>query len=284
MLKRVGLIAAAVLIAAPTLAQSGRVFENLTVSSKILGEDRAYAVYLPPDYDSSDRAYPVMYLLHGAGDDHTGWVQYGEVAHIADAAINDGSSTAMVIVMPDGQTTARGWFNKPAGNWRFEDFFFEELVPHVESQFRIRSQKQYRAVSGLSMGGGGSFMYAMHRPDMFAAAAPLSAQVGGDIWERIPYAGDVSGLSREALEAYRLRHNAIDLAQTLPVEQLQSVRWFIDCGDEDSFSANNARVHIALSERRVPHEYRVRDGGHSWSYWRGALPHVLAFVSESFRR
>ena len=75
--------------------QTGKVFDNLTVKSKILGMERKYAVYLPPGYETSQRSYPVLYLLHGAGDDQTGWVQFGEVNNIADKAINEGSATAM---------------------------------------------------------------------------------------------------------------------------------------------------------------------------------------------
>jgi enterochelin esterase-like enzyme len=97
-----------------------------------LDSQRKYAIYLPPDYDVSTRSYPVLYLLHGAGDDQTGWVQFGEVLHIADKAIREGKATPMVIAMPDANTGRRGYFNDIAGEWRYEDFFFEEFVPHIE--------------------------------------------------------------------------------------------------------------------------------------------------------
>ncbi len=71
-------------------AQSGKVFDNLSLTSKILNMDRKYAIYLPPDYETSNRSYPVLYLLHGSGDDQTGWVQFGEVHYIADKAIREG--------------------------------------------------------------------------------------------------------------------------------------------------------------------------------------------------
>ena len=85
-------------------AQTGKVYDNLSLPSKILKGDRKYAVYLPPDYETSQRSYPVLYLLHGSGDDQTGWVQFGEVLHIADKAINEGSATPMIIIMPDANT------------------------------------------------------------------------------------------------------------------------------------------------------------------------------------
>src|SRR5918993_2012702 len=130
-------------------AQSGKVQDNLTLPSKILKGNRNYAVYLPPDYETSLRSYPVLYLLHGGGDDQTGWVQFGEVLHITDKAIREGKSTAMIIIMPDANTGTRGYNNDARNNWRYEDFFFDELMPFVEKKFRIKREKRYRAVAGL---------------------------------------------------------------------------------------------------------------------------------------
>jgi enterochelin esterase-like enzyme len=140
--------------------------------------ERKYAIYLPPDYETSERSYPVLYLLHGAGDDQTGWIQFGEVLRIADKVIAEGTSTPMIIVMPDANTGRRGYFNDIQGEWRYEDFFFKELMPHVEKTYRIKGEKRYRAISGLSMGGGGTFMYVFHHPELFSSACPLSASCG----------------------------------------------------------------------------------------------------------
>ena len=147
-------------------AQYGKVYDNLSMESKILKMERRYAVYLPPDYELSQRSYPVLYLLHGAGDDQTGWIQFGEVLHIADKAINNGTATPMIIVMPDANAGKMGYFNDFDNEWRYEDFFFEEFMPYVEKTYRIKGEKQYRAISGLSMGGGGTFMYALHHPEL----------------------------------------------------------------------------------------------------------------------
>src|SRR6195952_4357364 len=96
-------------------AQTGKVMDNLSLKSKILNMDRKFAIYLPPDYATSERSYPVLYLLHGAGDDHTGWVQFGEVLSIADKTVKDGTATPMIIVMPDANTGRRGYFNDIKG-------------------------------------------------------------------------------------------------------------------------------------------------------------------------
>ncbi len=159
-------------------AQSGKVLDNLTVPSKLLKSDRKFAIYLPADYETSDRSYPVLYLLHGGGDNHTGWVQFGEVLNITDKAIKEGKATPMIIVMPDADTGRRGYFNDVKGDWPYEDFFFTELMPFVEKKYRIKGEKRFRAVAGLSMGGGGSFMYALHHPELFSSACPLSASTG----------------------------------------------------------------------------------------------------------
>jgi len=172
-------------------SQNGKVFDNLSMKSEILKMERKYAIYLPPDYESSERSYPVLYLLHGGGDDQTGWIQFGEVLHIADEAIKSGNASAMIIVMPDAQAGQRGYSNDVSGDWRYEDFFFEEFMPYVEKAYRIKGEKRYRAVAGLSMGGGGTFWYALHRPDLFSSACPLSAGTGP--------------LSKEGVEDYMKR-------------------------------------------------------------------------------
>ncbi|MEE4213976.1 MAG: alpha/beta hydrolase-fold protein [Bacteroidales bacterium] len=268
------------------LSQSGKVFDDLSLQSEILKGQRKYAVYLPPDYDISERSYPVLYLLHGAGDDQTGWVQFGEVLHIADKAIKAGKATPMVIIMPDAQTGQRGYFNDIANEWRYEDFFFEELIPFVESTYRIKGEKRYRAVAGLSMGGGGSFMYALHHPEMFSSACPLSAYIGPLSFEAF-MERDARGrddYSETELRKYFERHNALSLIENGDPEKIKSVRWYIDCGDDDFLYEGNSLVHIAMRKKEIPHEYRVRNGGHTWTYWREALPVVLEFVSQAFHQ
>ncbi len=283
------LLAALLLWPGLLLAQSGKVMDALTLKSKILKGDRKYAIYLPPDYDTSQRSYPVLYLLHGAGDDQTGWVQFGEVLRIADKAIKDGTATPMIIVMPDANTGQRGYFNSETGDWRYEDFFFEEFMPYIEKTYRIKSEKKYRAVAGLSMGGGGSFMYALRHPELFSSACPLSAATGPlsldqakTFMERI--GGRTVTATDAQVEAYYKKNSVLQLLETLPAEQIKSVRWYIDCGDDDFLYEGNALVHIALRKKEIPHQYRVRDGGHTWTYWREALPTVLSFISDAFHQ
>lgn len=268
------------------MAQSGKVFDNLTLTSKILKSERKYAVYLPPDYESSGRSYPVLYLLHGAGDDQTGWVQFGEVLNITDKAIADGTATPMIIIMPDANTGRRGYFNDIKGDWNYEDFFFTELIPFVEKKYRAKTDKRSRAIAGLSMGGGGTFMYALHHPELFSSACPLSASVGPVSLEdaKKSIQRNNANIADSTITNYYNRHSAIALINNMPDNQKKAVRWYIDCGDDDFLYEGNALAHIALRKKEIPHEYRVRDGGHTWTYWRGSLPKVLEFVSDAFHQ
>jgi enterochelin esterase-like enzyme len=269
------------------VAQESKVFDNLTMNSKILNMERKYAIYLPPGYETSQRSYPVLYLLHGGGDDQTGWVQFGEVQHIADQAIKEGKATAMIIVMPDANTGRRGYFNDVNNEWRYEDFFFEELMPEVEKKYRIKSEKRYRAIAGLSMGGGGSYFYAMHRPDLFSSACPLSASVRNNTFEEFKQGLEtqkVTVKNPSTLTAYYDRHNALRQIELNDPEGMKSVKWYFDCGDDDFLYEGNSLIHIALKKKEIPHEFRIRDGAHNWTYWRESLPEVLGFVSETFHQ
>ena len=266
-------------------AQS-KVFDNLTMNSEILNMDRNYAIYLPPDYETSSRSYPVLYLLHGLGDNQTGWIQFGEVKKIADNAIINGEATPMVIVMPDANTGEVGYFNIPSKNWMYEDFFFNELMPHVESKYRIKSDKRFRAISGLSMGGGGTLTYALHRPDLFSAAAPLSSATGStDVEESLKRIRRYGfEFTRAEMQSLLKANHPLELIKDIPLNKLNSVRWYIDCGDDDYLFEDNSLLHIAFSKRGINHEYRVRDGAHTWTYWRESLPTVLEFVSQGFHQ
>ncbi len=111
------------------VAAQSRVLDAASLPSKILKSERNYAVYLPDGYEQSSRSYPVLYLLHGYTDNQTGWVQFGEVQHIADKAIAAGEATPMIIIMPDADTGRPGYTNGIDDKWAYEDFFFNELMP-----------------------------------------------------------------------------------------------------------------------------------------------------------
>ncbi|MDN5287585.1 MAG: esterase family protein [Mucilaginibacter sp.] len=281
------------LSAGAVFAQSaGKVMEEQNIKSDILKHNVKYAIYLPPDYETSNRTYPVVYLLHGYGDDQTGWLQFGEVNRYADKAIAEGKIPPMIIVMPDAQGTF--YINSYDGKNNYEDFFFREFIPSIEKEYRIKGTKEYRAVAGLSMGGFGTLVYSIKHPELFSAAAALSAAVRADddfmaipdtrwaeVYSKV-IGPDLKG--RERLNATWQSNSILGLVQSKTTDELKAVRYWIDCGDDDPLSKGNSLLHIALAEKKVPHEFRIRDGAHNWTYWRTGITDALAFIGDSFRQ
>ncbi|CAG5005449.1 Carbohydrate acetyl esterase/feruloyl esterase [Dyadobacter sp. CECT 9275] len=280
------------LISLPVLAQNGVVKESVKIKSEILGKEMKYNIYLPADYEKTNRSYPVLYLLHGYSDDETGWTQFGAVEHIADKAIAGGDAPPMIIVMPDAGVTF--YMNSYDGKAKFEDYFIQEFMPHIESTYRIRQKKEFRAVAGLSMGGFGTMLLATKHTDLFAAAAPLSgafwtddeiANMPAERWSSVflPLFGPLAqGKSR--LSPHWYANSIFKIIETAPLDKLKSVKYYIDCGDDDFLVKGNMALHSALLDKAVPHEFRIRDGAHTWQYWRTSLPEVLKFVGQSFHR
>ena len=156
----------------------GFVKEKQVIKSAILNKEVHYSIFLPSDYYTSERAYPVTYLLHGYGDADDGWIQFGEVNRLADDAIKAGKIPPMIIVTPDGFTSF--YINTADGKLNYEDFFIKELIPHIEKTYKVKAEKRFRGIAGLSMGGYGALMYALKYPNLFVASAPLSAAVWTD--------------------------------------------------------------------------------------------------------
>ena len=272
--------------------QAGKIIEERTVKSSILNRPVKYTIYLPADYDRSERTYPVVYLLHGYTDDHTGWLQFGEINRYADKAIEEGTIPPMIIVMPNGDSS---WYvNSYDGKEKYEDFFIKEFMPAIEKNYRIKSQKRYRGIAGLSMGGFGTLNYSLKYPDLFAAAAPLSAAVLDDSaivkmqddWYENTF-GQLYGRGlkgNKRLNKAWYDNSTLKIVETKTADDLKKVRYWIDCGDGDFLTKGNSLLHILLTDKNVPHEYRVRDGEHNWHYWRTGIVDALQFIGKSFHQ
>ena len=272
------------LLAVPLLlvAQSS-VYPNVMeceMQSEILGCTKKFCIYLPQEYADENRTFPVLYLLHGLTDTHTAWRDRGNVNEIATEIFQLGQAQEMIIVMPDAGTTYDGYFNSE--EWRYEDFFFQEFIPHVESTYRIISDKQHRAIAGLSMGGGGTTWYAINHSEMFSSAYAMSALMGLVDGTWITHTPDAR---RRVFMESAVANNNITAVENATQEQrarIASVRWFIDVGDDDFLFDNNMEFIKAMRSKRIPYQLRVREGGHTWQYWQQALRIALPFVSESF--
>lgn len=278
----------------PTLlaAQTSTIRESLPIESSALGKTVEYNIYLPAGYETSNRSYPVLYLLHGYTDDEIGWTQFGEVQQITDLASASLAVTDMIIVMPDAGVS---WYiNSHDGDVNYEDFFTQELIPHVDETYRTRATKEFRAVAGLSMGGYGTLIMATKHSDLFTAAAPLSAAVFLDEeitempqenWDNAlgtPFGEGLEGEDR-LTDHYR-ENSIIDIMANEDPEILNTVDYYIDCGDDDFLIRGNMELYSTMLQNEINAEFRVRDGAHTWNYWRTALPEVLEFVSARFHR
>jgi len=270
----------------------GMVKEGLVIESKILKKTLQYSIYLPADYEASNRYYPITYLLHGYSDDHMGWIQFGEVHLIADEAIEKRELAPMIIVMPDGGVS---WYiNNYDKSLRYEDFFFDEFIPFIESKYRIRTEKQYRGIAGQSMGGYGALVYSFKHPEMFSSCAAFSSalytkeemiNMDDAKWETrhgILYGSNLKGEDR--ITEHYIANNPLYMLQNSDLKEIGTLRIFIDCGDDDHLYKGNSTFHMLLRDLNISHEYRVRDGGHQWSYWREGLLEGLKFIGTSFHK
>ena len=262
--------------------------EEHTMKSEVLGTERNYTVYLPAGYDlNTERTYPVLYLLHGMDGTNKDWYERGHVKDVMDQLTASGEACEMIIVTPDAGGSVRegkwnGYFDMEG--WHYEEFFFGEFVPMIESTYRIKADKAHRAIAGLSMGGGGATSYAQRHADMFAACYAMSALM------HLPPADmdEVNKGNKTALlfdAAHRLSCvGYITEADEARKEQLRTVQWFVDCGDDDFLFDCNLDFYQAMRRAGIPCQLRVRDGAHTWEYWHSALYIALPYVSRVFGR
>jgi len=287
-MKKLLIILMSLFIAVSGFSQTGKVMESLKFQSKLVSYPVEYSIYLPPDYGTSNRSYPVLYLLHGYSDDETGWIQFGEANMIADKGIANGDYPPCIIVMPDGKVS---WYiNSFDGKDSWEDMFVKEFIPFIEKEYRIRAKKEFRAIGGLSMGGYGALTLSMRNTDLFSSCVALSSGTFTDE-ERFKddthdhYFNDLYGPKQEGkVSDHWKAYSPLHLLESVDKEKLKSVRYYIDCGDDDFLYKGNSALHVKMRDLEIPHENRVRNGSHQWSYWRTGLYDGLKFISEKFHR
>lgn len=287
-MKKILLLSIAIIYSLSLFSQNGKVYETLKFESKLVNYPVEYSVYLPPDYETSDRYYPILYLLHGYSDDETGWIQFGEANQIADKGIANGDFSSCIIVMPDGKVS---WYcNNYKGTDPWEDMFVKEFIPFIEKEYRVRPKKEFRAIAGLSMGGYGALMLSMRNTELFSSCVAMSSGTFTDeeILANDSYDGyfkDIYGPKPEGKVSEHWKANSpLHLLENVDIEKLKSIRFYIDCGDDDFLYKGNSALHVKMRDLGIPHEYRTRNGGHEWSYWRSGLYDGLKFISEKFHR
>ena len=263
--------------------------EEKTIHSEILNADRNYSVYLPAGYASNtDKKYPVLYLLHGMNGTNKDWAGRGHLQDVMDQLRAAGEVCEMIVISPDaggniGEGVWNGYFDMEG--WAYERFFFEEFLPAVEKEYRIKGDKASRAIAGLSMGGGGSTSYAQRHADMFCACYAMSALMHLDAPQAQAPRDEKDKMwhltkAVNKLSCVDFVNNADDKTK----EALRTVAWYVDCGDDDFLFECNMNLVLAMRKAGVPYQLRVRDGGHTWEYWHSALYNALPFVSRIFEK
>lgn len=204
---------------------------------------------------------------------------------ICDAYYAEHPMEKRVIIMPDGGNL---WYRDSADDsCKYETFFFNELIQDVERRYRVKKEGTSRAIAGLSMGGYGSVLYALHHPDMFSHCYAMSPALftRDDVKEMKDemfknYLRSDYKPGEERFTEYYDRNDQHLLVTQLPDQDKSKVRYLIDCGDDDFLLRGGIEFFKAAKKSGVPCELRVRDGGHTWEYWRSALPMCLEFIAK----
>lgn len=269
-----------------------RIFEGLSMHSNILGQDVKFSLYLPEGYDQGNKRYPVVYLLHGLGDDESSWLEYGQIAQYAERAIQEDAVTPMIFVMPEGYRTY--YVNDYAGKFMYQDMFIRELVPYIDSHYRTIADSRHRATMGYSMGGFGALVLPLKYPGIFGACVPLSISIRTDqqyITEEAPewdkqwgsLFGGVGKTGNERITEYYKQNCPFHMIEQEDAAKWKDLKIYIANGDdEQTLCRSNEELHILMRDHKIQHEFRVRDGAHTFQFWTSSLPDALRFLSDAF--
>jgi enterochelin esterase-like enzyme len=229
---------------------------------------RSMHVYTPPGYDGGSEKYPVFYLLHGAGDEDSGWSTIGRAGFILDNLLAANKAVPMIVVMPNGSLPRPA--NMPrfepgttptpemraamqAAQGRFTNELLKDVVPYVEKHYRVKTGQENRALAGLSMGGGQTMQVVTTHPDEFAYVGVWSGAVGG---------GRNGGTFESRNESYLKDADHINKVVKL---------FSISVGDKDFLLNGSKSLAEALEKHGIKHELHISGGGHTWTNWRHYL-------------
>ena len=259
------------------------IVETDTLQCKVLGEPRDYTIYLPAGYETDTTcSYPVLYLLHGFSDTNQSWFHNAPLATIADRLIASGEIQPMIIVSPNAGGRPgvdwNGYFDMPG--WYYEKYFFTEFIPYIESAYRVKEGKGNRAISGMSMGGGGTASYAQRHPDMFSSAYIIAGWLDNEKIDAVDPSDKVALVRQAVAEKSCLEF--LRQASSKDLENLRTLRWYVDVGDDDFLLYPDLEFYKLMRDKDVPCQLRVRDGSHNWEYWTTALYSLLPFASRNF--
>lgn len=264
----------------------GSVDTGMIMGSPSLGRPIPYSIYRPQAPSPTQGRWPVLFLLHGHGDDETAWIEKGGIVPILDRLIADGTIKPMLVVMP---AAGNSWYVDDVKPGRFGTVakaFTTDLVAGIEKQYPAGGCRQARAVGGLSMGGYGAVLYALDRPDLFAASFSLSGSLfkadPTDIERRrSTYERIFKGVFGDPFDAERFRSSNVFVKLSgLRPEAPRPVFW-LSAGDRDfpSILDGTISLHTELKQRGFESKLQVMDGGHTWVLWNAAVEPALVSTS-----
>jgi len=271
----------------PRLAGATGRAECRSLDSRTLGHKVAYCILLPPSYEAEKtRRYPVLYFLHGLGDDEQMFLHSGGFNLVADLWEQHQLGEFLIVTPAAGSSF---YINSRDGARRYEDFFLREFLPMIEKRYRTRAGRAFRGVGGISMGGYGALHLAFRHPELFGSVSAHSAALieklprittaDPRLSARTQVLGDVFGSPPDP--QFWDRNNPLVLGRKA---ELAGLRIYFDCGSEDDYGFDDGAKALdkVLASRRIPHEFHLYPGGHNWTYFREHLPASLEFHSRAF--
>lgn len=264
------------------------------LNSKILKQVVHYCVYLPAGYDASvaqkpARRYPVLYFLHGLGDNERTLFNSGGWTLLDDLR-NHHKMGDFLIVAPEGRRSF--YINSADGSVRYSDFFLQEFMPYIERRYRVRAGRAGRAISGISMGGYGALRIAFAHPELFSAVSAQSAALITQTPQELdaagragaPLGGVLSGVFGKPIDVKHWNVNSPFVLAKQNAVALRKLAIYFNCGDDDNygFEKGAAALDAELRSEKVPHEYHPYPGDHSFTYFLTHFDEVMEFHSRAW--
>ncbi len=262
------------------------------VNSRILKQAVHYCVQLPSDYDAKDakqRRYPVLYFLHGLGQNEQTLFSTGGWNLIEDLR-RQHKIIDFLVVAPEGGRSF--YINSADNSFRYSDFFLQEFMPHIESRYRVRPGRQARAITGVSMGGYGALRFAFAHSELFSAVSAQSAALITQTPQELSAAGRSNGslgrLLRSAFgQPINLTHwnqNSVFALARINEAGLRKLAIYFNCGQADDFGFEDGAeaLHRQLQGEGIRHEYHSYPGDHSLTYFLSHMGEVMEFHSRAF--
>ena len=291
---RFGRLSVAVFLFLPLAASAQNRTDCNAINSRILKQPVHYCVQLPSDYDARDpkrvaQRYPVLYFLHGLGQNEQTLFDTGGWALIEDLRRQNKISN-FLIVAPEGKRSF--YINSADGSTRYSDFFLQEFMPFIERRYRVRVGRQGRAITGVSMGGYGALRFAFAHPELFSAVSAQSPALMTQTPQELSAAGHSNGpLGRllgapfgRPIDAAHWNQNSVFALARRNQAGLRSLTIYFNCGQEDDFGFEDgaAALHQQLQAEGVRHEYHSYPGDHSLNYFLAHMGEVMEFHSRAF--